>query len=824
TATGLTEMPAPQFHTSNQDHIFRIAAAGDVPNISPEQIMQLQRQHGNQFVQHLLNGTLHEQAITNPAASALLAPPVDRNLTTYTTLQRQDDPTGGSGKDGALVPDGDGKQAASTDPGDDWMDEYIKAVIDAALGKGDGFYVEGSLGITPAVPIHVNEGRLAYIKRVDEGTLEVEYHQKGQVNLDVGVGAGLSVSGKKKRGGSDGNDLGGEIGAQAQAGVKTRVIQKFRIPINQINDAMMSSMADRLYEMMMNPMGGAVSEISHAKAGQLIMESMKGQFDRFETDRKVEFSSFGQADAEAYLKFFDSKEGNKQIEARKYDRTGDRDKPFEKPKDWKKQFANYFLIPSFRAGALLQATVGYEDQPPVEDDQGNKHRKFKIFMEGEGAMSLPIVNLIPGLANLNGGVGVGIKVELIETPSGELQNPKVQVEVYLKSGDLDAYEGPASQTTLSFDVGKLANLSDFENLVSAKSGALDSIMSASKVADAFEGFEMRQRYNLGYTNRSFGAFVRRHTSTRMLLGDKLAKGGGIDAFLTVTYKIEAADFKKIMELAGPALMEGGKQAMNASDSGKDVGAGLGALQQYFTDFAESKEFVELEKAALDQTQVSEATLRLQGGIGAGLEGKVALLAKARLGGYLEGGIFCERDLSQDFGGIMSLRTFVDNIGKVYDNPVQYLPECKMIRELYEIVMGEDDGGALPEGETTKGNGPGDGGSGTGGEAETNSDGVKAVAVDPKHVDIDTSGMEKGKVGIYEAHKLSDESYTVDLVYEQDGVTYYVQGVPLRLVEEGERSVLLELDSDSPIQISPDDAKFTKYVSPGEQVRLSKSHF
>lgn len=100
--------------------------------------------------------------------------------------------------------------------------------------RGYGVEIEGAIGITFGIPVHLEGGGAIHLYRKytetnDEVVMCLRKYGTVQGGLDVGIGAGFYVGSGKKN--NSGNQLGAQIRAQAQAGIEFEVFTEYEFPL-----------------------------------------------------------------------------------------------------------------------------------------------------------------------------------------------------------------------------------------------------------------------------------------------------------------------------------------------------------------------------------------------------------------------------------------------------------------------------------------------------------------------------------------------------------------------------------------------------------------
>lgn len=807
---------------------------------TPADVIQLQRLYGNQATRRILEQNAliqrREDKDCIDCGNETSQAPVDETMGSPAIEQFAEiiQRAQASQKPPIQRDNGGGESAASKDEEDDSWIDYI-------LPVGRGFQFEGDLGITPAIPIYISEGRLIYISRKSKDKIHILFRQEGKVAADTEIGAGIYFGGKK------GVGAGADVGAYAQAGLGVIVIQEYTIPVDEIDDFLIAHGKQHLKDMIfdkLNPMNwipgaGASDGLTAKKGMDLIGDSLRGKIGPYETRRRVEAVPYAKAGAEASIGLRDPKAGTQAGDTNVYKRGGSREKPHDLPK-WRnedgslnaKYLINRFLSILINVGANAQMNVGF-DQSFLPDGEGGQKQNLKIFIEGEASLSLPLFNSLP--IPKGGGGGATFNVTITETPDGESKFENLTLDVYTKSGDLEVYSGPASQNNLRFNLEDMLPEEELKNLLlSGPSATSVTKLGIDAVKNAFQQAEIRQRYQLGgQLMPAFNSFLRRRGGAKSLISDteswkKASFGVDVSSYLTATYLVEAPEMAEIWEKIKPTVTEGGKAAIDKTREDESLMSGIEVLQKYVTEFVASDDFEELEKIILDKTYISEAELRFEASGAIGASAHLGAGAKARGDFFVSAGTSCSHDFAQDFGGKITVRTFAEQMSDVLDNPMKYFPDCSIVKYLFNnYISGGGSSDGLPKDNAANGGSSADdekGGGAPVGHSEAGDEGTTVTVVDPKAMDIDTSGMTNGSVTVADVSELGEGNFHVDVMYMEDNQTYYVDNIPFKLVDETDTMYVVELDSDKPIRISPEGAPIKKFISVGRRTSIRKSRF
>lgn len=388
----------------------------------------------------------------------------------------------------------------------------------------------------------------------DDGTFHL---QRGGIlteAFDTGVGAGgfigLGKDSKKKGGGEDGLGICGEAGAEFMAGLRQYVKQDFEFPVKE----------DEAFGSFLMAVFQADVSGSMALAGLISPEIKELDPLGYNTMTKFELKVFAEGNAAAQggvrTPGEDSQEGTSTW--RQNEGHGDHGTP-------KGIWA--WLEASAAGRAAVEAGVGMEIRnTKFETDDQNIRRptKMEFDLYGEGSAAASIVHKIPFLSRalpdipeLDAGLGIKVTWKLdaplgTDTPT-EVGEP--MYKIYGKSGNLDRFEGAASETSIG--TGNLT-----EDTFSSWDTFLDSIEGES---------EVKRRFAIGgpIGARFWRIADRQGAFTSMVPSDYRKWGFSVGGYLDLEAKLTADDVRDIFTQIG-----------NASDRYLDGGDGV---QQLYTD-------------------------------------------------------------------------------------------------------------------------------------------------------------------------------------------------------------------------------------------------
>lgn len=562
----------------------------------------------------------------------------------------------------------------------DKMEQGSIYLLNKVLPVGVGVAVQLNGGITWGIPLHTGGSAICYLKRLDENTVNILVRKQGTLAFDTGVGGSFMI-GKTGSAGKPGAGVGGEAGANFQAGVQGTGIEEFNVPVPQfLAFASKSALANMLKaNMLTRPLN-------------ILLEQ---KADQYRIRQRIELGIFAQADAEAGVGVrrpsddFKGKEGagNTQYGTSTWGRNGDREFQGSTPK-----LVDLFGDKKFDKVALLNllsvfASAQVRGQVAGGVDQKTEGKKTvtSLYLEGEvtSMINIPIPYLSQFLQMIPSGGGAGVELQFTQEEGKETET---SLKVYQKSGEDQVYAGAANNQTFNIN---LTNLLPTEQiLASLKNRQMPQIsIKAADVKKAFEKVSFFNRMLLtGGGTKKLKSFLRKQQGTRSLLSDQTKKktenmGGSYAVYLDLGGEMGGPDFMAIVQ----KIFKIGQEAYDASKNAENVAQTFKALQDFFAGKADSPELMALLDDVLDGYKVTTALVRIEGSMGLGLSGKLSAGAKVRGDLSAQGGAFVEMDYVKKIGqeGRMNLRHLLEELPKVLDNPLDYFPGNSLLKMLYE---------------------------------------------------------------------------------------------------------------------------------------------
>lgn len=562
----------------------------------------------------------------------------------------------------------------------DKMEQGSVYLLNKVLPVGVGVAVQLNGGITWGIPLHTGGSAICYLKRLDENTVNILVRKQGTLAFDTGVGASAMI-GRTGSGGKPGAGIGGEAGANFQAGINGTGIEEFNVPVPQfLMFAGKSALSNMLKaNMMTRPLNSLLAQNA----------------DQYRIRQRIEVGVFAQADAEAGIGIrrpsddFKGTEGtgNTQYGTSSWGRDGDREFQGSAPKLMDLSGSRKFDPLALLSFLSLFASAQVRGQVAGGVDQKSEGKKTitSLYLEGEvtSMFNIPIPFLSQFLQMLPAGGGAGVELQFTQEEGKETET---SLKVYQKSGEDQVYAGAANNQTFNINLTNL--LPTDQILASLKNRQMPKVsLKAADLKKAFEKVSFFNRMLLtGGGTKKLKSFLRKQQGTRSLLSDKTKSkaenmGGSYAVYLDLGGEMGGPDFMEVVK----KIYKIGEDAYDATKNADNVAQTFKALQEFFAGKADSPEVIALLDEILDGYKVTSALVRIEGSLGFGISGKLSAGAKVRGDLSAQGGAFVEMDYVKKIGqeGRMNLRHLLEELPKVLNDPLDYFPGNSLLKMLYE---------------------------------------------------------------------------------------------------------------------------------------------
>lgn len=546
----------------------------------------------------------------------------------------------------------------------------IHETLDQYWPVGWGVMLDGSLGATFGIPVGLDGELGVEIIRSDDNTIQVRRRFSVWGGADTGVSAGMFIgSGESTRGNSEMNyGVGAQAGANARAGVRLYGLQEFAFPMD--DQAILSAL-----------MTVSFTDTSSLVQGLYFVGGLSNYVPNptdYLTNMKIQAGVEGELDAVATAGI---KAGREDFLNTDTGRTAD-------PRNGTTETGNFLESKILqRLSIVLQARYGISAATgiQIQTDEANpdilRASWYGEFISEAQAPAFlaPLFAVIP-------------QASVAQTSYWTLDQSDPEAEWVEEgnsfkffNGELDFYQGAASETELFFEGG--SNITDIVN----------------KLLEQFDGGNINVEelfaliHGMSFTNRfvlplqiGFNYFRSRRFQDsvhRLLPENYQHKSVGAVGYFTVQYKLDpnlvGAEIQDLIEHYRPSFGDGA--IMRVWED----------LQGFLMNGEEneiSDSFINIARGVV----VLDATLRAE--IGASIAAGASLSggAKVRLQGHVGGAVIREENV-------------LDLVVEVYNNNLEEFVDQFILERNLDLSFLDGE-----EGDEAEGGSSGSGGSGGGG--------------------------------------------------------------------------------------------------------------
>lgn len=435
----------------------------------------------------------------------------------------------------------------------DEMKKYAAQLITETWPVGLGMAFDGAIGATFGYPVFVDAEAFFEIAHFTQGTFKLRRGGTLAGGLDAGVGAGgyVGLGGGKKGGGQGegGVGIGAEAGAQVKAGLKVKVHQEFEFPMQE----------DNAFAAMLVAITQADTSTSMTVLSQLTPVVAKVNPISYNTMTKLEIKEFAEGNAGAQAGLRTAGANTQEGGSTWNNQEGARDNGAAK---WWQRWISASVFGRIAGEAGVGFEVRNKEFTP-DSDGVRVPSVMEVDAYGEASAALAIVHAVPLISqalpqmpNFDGGVGIRATWTLRGGPQDS--DPQITGPVwalYGKTGELDRYQGSASETSIA--VGEL-NAETFSSV-------------EKFLANIRGGSTFKRRFFLGTTlgRRYVNAANRQGAFNVMLPAEYKAYGFRIEGYLDLESTLSADQVRSIFR--------------SITDVVDTYNAGGAPLQQLYTD-------------------------------------------------------------------------------------------------------------------------------------------------------------------------------------------------------------------------------------------------
>jgi hypothetical protein len=405
------------------------------------------------------------------------------------------------------------------------MRELLKTKLVESWPVGVGLELDGAIGATFGYPIYLGAEAFFSVSHFVRGGFKLRRGGILRVAADTGVGAGgfvgLGGGGSSGRGGDGGAGGGGggqrgglgigaEAGAQAQAGIKTMVIQEFDFPVAE-DDAFLSFVITTLQA----DQSTSMTVLSGLSTGFRRVNPMS-----YNTSTRFEVKGYGEANAGASAGL---RTGGADTQQGRDTWTRDQGARDNGSANWWQRWMSVGIFGRLTA----EAGMGVEVRNSEWQQNAEGVRvpgKMEVSLYGEGQVGASIATTVPvigaALPNFNWAPGVGVRAKWTLTGTPTDREPRISEptwEVYTKTGTDDRYDGAASETSIGIS-----------NLNAETFRSVDTFLASIR-----GGAQVKRRFMVGTSlgRRYFSAADRQGAFNTMLPAEYRRYGFRIEGYV-----------------------------------------------------------------------------------------------------------------------------------------------------------------------------------------------------------------------------------------------------------------------------------------------------
>jgi len=524
------------------------------------------------------------------------------------------------------------------------MRRYAQELLVEGWPVGLGLEMDGAIGATFGYPVYLGVEAFFSVSHFTAGNFKLRRGGIMTEAFDTGVGAGGFVGlggrgGGRGAGGQEGGlGIGAEAAAQFQAGLKQVVLQEFDFPVTQ--DTAFGSF---LIALMQADTSASMSILSLFSSTIRSFNPMS-----YNTMTKIEMKEFAEGNALAQAGVRTGGANTEQGGGTWNNQEGARDNGSTK---WWQRWMRAGVFANLR-GELTQGMEQRNLEFTTDSEGVRVPSVMEVDVYGEGAAAASIVHAIPvisqalpQLPSFDGGGGIRVTWRITGQPNDTepvVAEPRWQI--YAKTGDMDRYNGAASETSISIG-----------NMTADTFSSVETFLASIQAGSTF-----KRRFSVGAQlgRKYFLAAKRQGAFNVMLPAEYRSYGFRIEGYMDLESVLSADQVRSIF-----------RSIIAASSRYTEGGA---PLQQLYTDVTtflatgSGPAQVTTQMRTIADTLLSAVRkLHLHGlvGLSVAAGAQVSAGAKLRLHGRLGGQITMDHDLLSSIGGTVT----VDDITNLIRN-------------------------------------------------------------------------------------------------------------------------------------------------------------
>jgi hypothetical protein len=513
------------------------------------------------------------------------------------------------------------------------MKRYAQQMLVEGWPVGLGLELEGSIGATFGYPVYLGVEAFFSVSHASSGVFELRRGGIMTEAFDTGVGAGGFVGiGGGKKGDGEGEGaigIGAEAGAQFQAGLKQFVLQEFSFPVTED-----TAFASFLIAVMQADTSASMSILSLFSSQLRAVNPIS-----YNTMTKIELKEFAEGNAAAQAGVRTGGADTRSGGGTWNNQEGTRDNGATK---WWQRWMRAGIFGRL-AGEVVQGFEQRNKEFTTDAEGVRVPSVMEIDLYGEGSVAASIVHAIPVISqalpqvpSFDGGAGIRVTWTLRGSPTdAEPQVSEPLWQLYTKTGNMDRYNGAASETSIA--VG---------NLSAETFASVDSFLASIQAGSTF-----KRRFSIGSQlgRRYFLMAQRQGAFNVMLPADYRAYGFRIEGYLDLESSLTADMVRSVF-----------RSIIDTVAGYRDGGA---PLQQLYTDVMTflstgrgPAHVTSKLRGMADTILAGVKKLKLHGlvGLSVAAGAKVSAGAKLRLQGRVGGQITMDHDLLADVGGAITV--------------------------------------------------------------------------------------------------------------------------------------------------------------------------
>lgn len=515
------------------------------------------------------------------------------------------------------------------------MRRYVQQLLVEGWPVGLGLEMDGAIGATFGYPVYLGAEAFFSVSHASAGNFKLRRGGILTEAFDTGVGAGGFVGlggrgGGRGAGGQEGGmGIGAEAAAQFQAGLKQVVLQEFDFPVTQ--DTAFGSF---LIGVLQLDTSASMSILSLFSSTIRSFNPMS-----YNTMTKIELKEFAEGNALAQAGVRTAGANTQQGSGTWNNQEGARDNGTTR---WWQRWMSAGVFANLR-GELTQGMEQRNLEFTTDSEGVRVPSVMEVDVYGEGTAAASIVHAIPvisqalpQLPRFDGGGGIRVTWRITGGPNDTepvIAEPRWQI--YAKTGEMDRYNGAASETSLAIG-----------NVTADTFSSVETFLASIQAGSTF-----KRRFSVGtQLGRKYFLAAQRQGAFNVMLGPEYRNYGfRIEGYLDLESMLSADQVRSIF-----------RSIINASSRYTQAGAPLQQLYTDVTTFLSTgtgpPQVTSQLRTMADTLLAGVRKLHLHGlvGLSVAAGAQISAGAKLRLHGRLGGQITMDHDLLSAIGGTVTV--------------------------------------------------------------------------------------------------------------------------------------------------------------------------